>query len=160
MARSNPTSWAANVPSEHEEQTRVSFWWRHVGCLHWRLPQHLLFAIPNGGHRSAATAALLSAEGVVAGVPDLMLAVTWVDPERGQWPGLWIELKRRKGGRVRQVQSDMHYHLAKQHYQVVVAYGADQAIAAITDYLTTLEAAGWPGGNGVFDVETGEYLPN
>ena len=159
MARSNPTSWAANVPSEHEEQTRVIFWWRHVGCLHWRLPQHLLFAIPNGGKRGKITAARLSAEGVMPGVPDLFLAVTWCPGDK-KWPGLWIEMKKRAGGRLSTAQQDMIYFLSKQGYQVAVCYGADQAVAAINSYLTTLEENGWPGGNGAFDAETGEYLPH
>lgn len=51
----------------------------------------MLLAIPNGGHRSKATAGRLKAEGVRAGVPDVALPVA-----RAPHGGLWIELKRPK----------------------------------------------------------------
>lgn len=54
--------------------------------------QPLLFAIPNGGRRDKVTAAQLSAEGVVAGVSDLILLV-----KRGPYGGLCIEMKTDKG---------------------------------------------------------------
>src|SRR5690554_620263 len=47
-----------------------------------------LFAIPNGGHRSKRTAALLKLTGVKRGVPDIFLPL----PRNG-YHGLWIELK-------------------------------------------------------------------
>lgn len=47
-----------------------------------------IYAVPNGGHRNPATAAMLKAEGVVAGVLDLHL-----DLARGPYHGLQIELK-------------------------------------------------------------------
>lgn len=47
-----------------------------------------VFAVPNGGHRNKATAGKLKAEGVRAGVPDLLLLL----PSRG-FHGLAIELK-------------------------------------------------------------------
>lgn len=50
-----------------------------------------LYAIPNGGARSKATAGKLKAEGVKAGVWDLKLEVPI-----GKFPGLWIEMKAGK----------------------------------------------------------------
>lgn len=50
-----------------------------------------LFAVPNGGARSKATAGKLKAEGVKAGVWDLQLAIPM-----GRVPGLWIEMKAGK----------------------------------------------------------------
>ena len=52
----------------------------------------MLYAIPNGGARNAVTGALLKAEGVKPGVPDLCLPVA-----RGQYHGLYIEMKSSKG---------------------------------------------------------------
>ncbi len=50
-----------------------------------------LLAIPNGGQRSPREAARLRAEGVKAGVSDLLLPI----PRNGN-AGLWIELKAPK----------------------------------------------------------------
>ena len=66
-----------------------------VGCVRWfrlQYPQYadLLFAIPNGGFRGKATAAKLKAEGVVAGVADLCLAVP-----KGGYGALYIEMKQK-----------------------------------------------------------------
>ena len=47
-----------------------------------------LFAVPNGGQRSAATAGRLKAEGVRAGVPDLLWPL-----RRHNYVGLAMELK-------------------------------------------------------------------
>jgi hypothetical protein len=47
-----------------------------------------LLAIPNGGHRDVRTAAKLKAEGVKAGVSDLLLPL-----RRDGFFGLWLELK-------------------------------------------------------------------
>jgi hypothetical protein len=52
----------------------------------------LLFAVPNGGARSKATAGRLKAEGVVAGVSDLLFLVP-----RGKYHGLCLETKTPKG---------------------------------------------------------------
>ena len=60
-----------------------------VRYFHLRYP-HLrgrLFAVPNGGRRDAATAGKLKAEGVVAGVSDLVL----LKPNR-EFGALLIEL--------------------------------------------------------------------
>jgi hypothetical protein len=46
------------------------------------------FAIPNGGARNPVTGAKLKAEGVLAGVWDLFLAVP-----KGSYGGCWIETK-------------------------------------------------------------------
>lgn len=48
----------------------------------------MIFAIPNGGHRSKAVAGKLKAEGVRAGVPDLLVPVA-----RHGYHGAFIELK-------------------------------------------------------------------
>ena len=58
-------------------------------------------AIPNGGERNIAVASRLKAEGVKSGVADVFVPVA-VQP----WHGLYLEFKKRKGGRVRDSQSD------------------------------------------------------
>lgn len=64
-----------------------------TACFQWFNMQYpefrgLLFAVPNGGGRSRIEAALLKAEGVVAGVADMLLLV----PSKG-YAGLCIEFK-------------------------------------------------------------------
>jgi len=50
-----------------------------------------IFSIPNGGKRSKITAAIMKAEGVKAGVSDLMLPLM-----RRGYAGLWLEMKAPK----------------------------------------------------------------
>jgi len=90
----------------------------------------LLHAIPNGGSRHPAEAANLKRQGVVAGIPDLFLPV----PAKGKH-GLYIEMKRKKGGRLSPYQKDVIDRLQKIGYEVIVAKGADEAIQAIETYL-------------------------
>ncbi len=52
----------------------------------------LLFAVPNGGKRGIREAAIMKAEGVVAGVADLLLLI----PSR-EYHALAIEMKTDKG---------------------------------------------------------------
>lgn len=99
-----------------------------------------LFAIPNGGKRHIVTATKLKAQGVKAGVPDLLLAYP-----SGVYHGLFIELKRRAksklegGSRGRGTltaeQMIMLKYLNDVNYLAQVAYGAEQAWKIITDYL-------------------------
>lgn len=89
----------------------------------------MLFAIPSGGKRHIITAVRLKAEGVRAGIPDLMLAVP-----RGRWHGLFIELK--VGRRKPTVQQKIWItKLRQQGYWVEVCWGFEQAKEAILEYL-------------------------
>ena len=100
------------IPTEHEEQVAFVAWFRHT------YPETRIIAIPNGGARHPKTAADLKAEGVSPGVPDLFV------PE---W-ALWIEMKRRKGGRLSEEQKDMIKYLDDVGYASIVAHGAEDAI--------------------------------
>lgn len=101
-----------SVLSEHHEQREFVRWFRQA------LPDVRIMAIPNGGVRTAATAGRLKAEGVCAGVPDLFIPA---------W-GLWIEMKRAKGGKVSPQQKDWHDYLASCGYRVIVCLGCADAI--------------------------------
>ena len=70
--------------TEHQIQTCVMEWAEGQLIQHPELK--MLYAIPNGGARNAITGALLKAEGVKPGVPDLCLPVA-----RGKYHGLYIE---------------------------------------------------------------------
>lgn len=123
------TSGKTPTPTEHEEQAALIEWWNMYS--RWKsLDRRLLLAIPNGGARNAVTGARLKDEGVRAGVPDLFLAVP-----NGASHGLWIELKRVRGGRVSEAQKEMLSVLAGQGYDYSVCLGWEQARMAILDYL-------------------------
>ena len=89
----------------------------------------MLYAIPNGGARHIAVAAKLKADGVRSGVPDLALACA-----RGQYNGLYIELKTMKGVTSPQ-QKEWIEKLKRYGYQAIVCKGWDAARVAIEDYL-------------------------
>jgi hypothetical protein len=90
----------------------------------------LLIAIPNGGYRHITTALALKRTGTRKGVPDLFLAM----PNKN-WHGLWIELKRKKGGSLSSEQKEYIALLSEQNYKVEVCKGFDEAKEVITQYL-------------------------
>ena len=60
-------------------------WWY---CAYPQYRGGLFFAVPNGGHRNIQTARALKAEGVTAGVSDLIMLI----PRRG-YHALCVEVK-------------------------------------------------------------------
>lgn len=117
-----------HVPTEAQEQTMLFEWARFQ---RGRYPElDLLFHIPNGGSRNKAEAARLKAEGVKAGVPDLCLPVP-----RGHFHGLYIELKRKRGGRIDPAQTAWLEGLMKQGYSVAICKGWEAAVDIILNYL-------------------------
>ncbi len=108
------------IPTEHEEQRELVRWFRQT----W--PGVRIFAIPNGGARSPATAGRLKAEGVSSGVPDLFIPA---------W-GLWVEMKRTKGGSLSAEQKDWIKYLEDVGYCVKVCKGAEDAKKQIGAFLT------------------------
>lgn len=117
------------VPSEHEEQVSV-FEWAELAAGRW--PElRLMFAIPNGGARHIVVARKLKAEGVRAGVPDIFLPVS-----RGGFFGLFIEMKRVKGGRVSEDQEPWCDKLRNQGYAVEVCRGAAEATKVLVWYMS------------------------
>lgn len=122
-------------PLEHQEQSRLMTW-AAIKCR--EMPElALLFAVPNGGLRNLRVAAKMKAEGLKAGVPDLVLPVA-----RGGYHALFIEMKTvnnrpKNGGKggVTQIQEWWHEKLIEQKNKVAVCYGSDEAIATIEQYL-------------------------
>jgi hypothetical protein len=115
-------------PTEHAEQAALMTWAallaRSVSAL------GLLFAIPNGGARHKAVAGKLRAEGVKAGVPDLCLPVAV-----GPFHGLFLEMKRRRNGRLSVEQRAWAEKLRAEGYRVEECKGATAAAEVILDYL-------------------------
>lgn len=70
---------------EHKIQVSIMKWWY---CAYPQYRGGLFFAVPNGGHRNIQTARALKAEGVTAGVSDLIMLI----PRRG-YHALCVEVK-------------------------------------------------------------------
>lgn len=122
------TKVKAIVPTEGEEQATLFSWAQMKSGKYPEL--RLLFHIPNGGERSKSEAARFKAEGVKPGVPDLFLPAA-----RYPWNGLFVELKRQKGGRVSDAQRLWLTALEGEGYRVAVACGWQEAAQIILDYL-------------------------
>ena len=93
----------------------------------------LLFAVPNGGARSAITGAILKAEGVTKGVSDLILLVP-----NHQYHALCIEMKAPKG---RQSPSQIAWQAAveRKGYKYVVCHSLDEFMREIINYLNVID---------------------
>lgn len=94
-----------------------------------------LFAIHNQGHGDAIRGARARAEGVKAGVPDLMLPVPVFVSNELRYLGLFIELKKRKGGVVSSEQKDWLNFLEVSGYYPIVCHGWREAADTIKLYL-------------------------
>lgn len=91
-----------------------------------------LFAIPNGGARSAITGSILKAEGVRKGICDLCFCL----PNK-KFHGLFIEMKAQtKQARLSDAQKIWINRLNEAGYLAQVAYGFEEAKQLIEDYLT------------------------
>ena len=119
-------------PTEEQEQAAVMEW---AMLMEKQAPElALLYHCPNGADRHPAVAAKLKKQGVKPGVPDLFLPVA-----RGTAHGLYIEMKRQKGGRVSEDQKAWMDALTQQGYVCVVARGAEEACDVIWRYLQEAE---------------------
>ena len=92
----------------------------------------LVYHVPNGGHRHKSVAAKLKQQGVVAGIPDLVLTMA-----RGGYFGLYIEFKATPPNDAA-LSSSQHERLRKlneQGYLAVVCRGHFDAMEQIRAYL-------------------------
>ena len=114
------------LPTEHDEQKALVKWFD----LQYPALRGRLAACPNGGQRNVSVAAKLKAEGVRPGYPDLNLLV----PRHG-FAGLFIEMKRQKGGSLTPEQADWLEFLGAQGFMGVVCKGFDAARETVANYL-------------------------
>ena len=116
------------VPSEEEEQAALFNWAkmqeRKYPELRW------MHAIPNGGLRSKTEAARMKTAGVKKGVSDIFLPAA-----RGKYHGLYIELKKLRGGKVSSEQIDFIADMLKEGYYAAIMHGWQEASRLILDYL-------------------------
>lgn len=120
------TTIKPKVPTEHDDQKALVRWFD----LQYPQLRGRLAACPNGGQRNPIVAAKLKAEGVRAGYPDLNL----LTPRHG-FAGLFIELKRVKGGSLSTEQASWLQWLSDQGFMAVVCKGFDAAKETIQSYL-------------------------
>jgi len=106
--------------TEREEQAAVIAW----ADMH--SVANVLYANVNGQYRQGQR----PEPGLRPGVPDLFLPVA-----RDGWHGLYIEMKRVKGGVLSKEQRRWIEVLRNNGYQAVVCRGAEDAIAQIEAYL-------------------------
>ena len=125
MVTRNSVLSGDRIPTEHEEQREVVKWFRR------KYGPVRIFAIPNGGFRSRATAARLKAEGVSPGVPDLFVP----------FHCLWIEMKRIKGGKLSPDQRNWQKYLVEEcGHTWIVCHGAEDAKAQIDAFMESRES--------------------
>lgn len=128
MAKNN----ALPVASESVEQQCLFRWAAYNLAAHPEL--RLLYHIPNEGLRSRVTGGRMVAEGLKKGVPDICLPVG-----RGPYHGLYIELKRVRGGALTPEQDEWLEALRAQGYLAVMREGWEAAAEEILSYLKQKE---------------------
>ena len=89
----------------------------------------LMFAVPNGGHRRLIEAKIMKAEGVTAGVADVLFLYP-----NSEYHGLCIEFKTATG---RQQPSQKAFQAAveKQGYQYAIVRSIDDFIELVKSYI-------------------------
>lgn len=115
------------TPTEHLEQVTLISWYRRT------YKNELLVAIPNGGKRHIKTALAMKQEGVSKGFPDLFLAVP-----NSKSHGLFIEMKRQKGGVVSKEQKAWLEYLNSVGYHAVICKGFLEAKEVVECYLNAV----------------------
>ena len=116
------------VPLEAFEQELI-FKWRDENKI--KYPElALLHSSGNGLRLTPGQAVKTKKQGLTKGVPDIMLPVP-----KNNYHGLFIELKRIKGGKVSPEQKIVIAALENQGYKAIVCHGHQEAIETIKKYL-------------------------
>lgn len=126
--------YLAKGGTEHDHQVAL-FQWIALDGKRWLPKMAMCFAVPNGGGRTMSVGAMMKAEGVKRGVPDICLPTPC-----GQYHGLWIELKKpglhtKKDGGRSEEQKDWHRRLIAERYAVVLCFGWVDAAWTLINYL-------------------------
>lgn len=117
-------------PLEEKEQEAIFKWIRSNQIREPKL--QLAYGTLNGVKLSKMLSVKAKKQGNRKGVPDIVLPAK---SHCGEWPGLYIELKRVKGGKVSQEQKGYHELLRGQGFMAVVCKGHEEAIKTIILYL-------------------------
>ena len=114
---------------EHRLQAACVEWFR------WAYPRlhHNLFAVPNGGLRFKATCGKLVAEGVLAGVADLILL-----KRNAHYGALLIEMKT-PDGRQSPSQRVWQEYIERDGYRYVICRSLEDFAREVSNYLNNIE---------------------
>jgi len=99
-------------------------------CVRWfkyQYPQYIIFAVPNGGWRNVVVAKKLKAEGVLAGVSDLVILA----PHRT----IFIEMKKNKGGVQGEAQKSFQANVNRLGFEYYLCKGFDEFMSVVTQLL-------------------------
>ncbi len=121
-----PLSAKSTVPHESYEQIKLATWLWKKGIK--------FTASANGGSRNAIEGAKFKRMGVSPGFPDVEIPLP-VKP----YHGLYIELKRVKGGKVSDVQQEWLDYLNDKGYYACVAKGFEHAKEIVEWYLSLID---------------------
>jgi VRR-NUC domain len=102
--------------------------------IEWLRLQHprigkVTFSVPNGAKRSWELSAVLKAEGLTPGVPDIFIAYPY-----GGYPGMFIEFKS-PGGKLSDSQKIMIPLLREGGYRVEVSDNLEESIRLFKNYI-------------------------
>ena len=103
-------------------------------CIAWFRLQYrnlakVIFAVPNGGYRNSIEAGIMKAEGVTAGVADVILLVP-----RGGYSSLCIEFKTLKGKQTEH-QKEWQRAAEKQGNKYIICRSFDDFRDKVNEYL-------------------------
>lgn len=116
------------VYDNEEARMQIEFF-RQVPLFFPRLPDKLLFAVPNGGSRHKIEAANMKRQGVKAGVADVILQI----PKKG-FASLCLEFKT-KTGRQSKEQREYQRQVEMAGSKYVVVRSVEEAIFVMKKYL-------------------------
>jgi hypothetical protein len=136
-------SVAAKVPTEEEECTWL-FEWAQLTRWNGQPISNVLVHVPNGAYLGAdpktrgITMGKLKAMGLQPGVFDYLIPVPLM---KGHTivPGLWLEMKRTKGGTVSTDQKEFRIRMQALGWDCVIAWGWIEASKIIESYLNLKE---------------------
>jgi len=111
------------VPTESDDQILLAVWLKKKGIR--------FTASANGGKRNYYEAIKLKRMGVSPGFPDIEIPYP-----SGKYHGLYIELKRKKGGKVSPEQAEWLQYLRDKGYYAEIAHGFEEAKEIVTHYLS------------------------
>lgn len=132
MSRATPKQKAKPIQSEHDAQKAIFEWAEKMQNKHpelWFLNGSL-----NGVRLTIGQAVKAKKTGMKKGFPDMFFPLS-MGQKTGYYYGLFIELKREKGGHASPEQKNWLKQLNSQGYYTCICKGKEAAIKVITQYL-------------------------